>query len=74
MSRATFRLLLLVLLTVASGAAVVPATHAAGETCRGAIWRRFVRQIAINSDAGMPLPETSATATPSRISERAKTS
>ena len=32
---------------------------------RGAIWRRLVRQMAINNEAGMPLPETSATTTPS---------
>jgi prolipoprotein diacylglyceryltransferase len=30
--------------------------------------------MAIRSDAGMPLPDTSATATPSRVSESAKRS
>ena len=52
----------------------LPVEPAAGEVWRGAIWRRLVRQIAISREAGMPLPETSATTTPSRVAVSGKRS
>ena len=41
----------------------------AGESWCGAICCRLVRQMAMSSEAGMPLPDTSATARPSRAGE-----